>query len=67
MVKNSPASAGDLGSILGPEDTNATEQLSHNHQACALARGPATTDSHTLEPALHDKKSHSNKELEHCN
>ena len=67
MIKNSPANVGDLGSILGPEDTNATEQLSHNHQACALERGPANTASHSLEPVLHDKKSHSNEELEHRN
>ena len=53
MVRNPPANSGDVGPILGWEDSTwcrATKPVYHNHWASAL------------EPVLHNKRSHHNEE-----
>ena len=51
MVKNSLASAGDVGSILVREDSThlgAMKPVHHSYRACALGPGATTTEARVL-------------------
>ena len=72
VVKNQLISAGDMGSIPGLESSTyngATKPVHHNYWACALdprsynywAQVPQWLKSTTLEPMLHNKRSHHNE------
>ena len=69
VVKNPPANAGDMGSNLVREDPTchgATKPVCLNYWACALepashkywARAPQLLKPVSLEPVLHNKRSH---------
>ena len=73
-----PANAGDTGSIpgLGRSHTpRATEPLHHNYWTCALEPGSLSYwalalqnwNPHTLEPMLHNERSHRNEKPMLCN
>ena len=78
VVKNLPASAGDTGSNPGPEDPTcrgAAGHVHHNYWACALepmshnywAHEPQLLKPESLEPVLHNKRSHRNEKPAHRN
>ena len=61
VVKNSPASARDMGLIPGQEDPTscvATKPVCHNYWVCVLELGVTTTEAHALKAMLYDKRSH---------
>ena len=58
-VKNLPATAGNTGSIPGP---GRSHMLQGNY-----ASVPQLLKGTCLEPMLHNKRSHHNEKLAHCN
>ena len=66
VVKNPPASAGDMGSSpgLGKSHTpRATKPMCHNY----WAHVPQLLKPAHLEPMLRNKRSHCNEKSRHCN
>ena len=71
MVKNPPASAGDMSSIPGPRRLPAVGQLSPSAPLTTKAvfqpHVPQLLKSKPLESLLHNKKSYSNEKPAHHN
>ena len=70
-VRNLPANAGDMGSILVWEDhtcRRATKPILHSYWAYALEPASCSCWSpHTLKPMLCNKRSHRNEKPLYCN
>ena len=61
VVKNSPANAGDTGSLVEEDPTchGAPKPVCHSYWACALGPGSCSYWTlHALEPMLHSKRYH---------
>ena len=74
MVKNPPASAGDMGSSPGPRRSHMPQskkacapQLLSPRATTTEARAPQLLKPARVEPVLHNKRSHRNEKPAHLN